>query len=93
MLSRSRYKRKVEAVNLKTFPKLAEKADRQPVCIELKLKTILMFLQMSCNCTCSANFKKIRTNRSKILCIVLLQALSSKGNNDFGNLFLSNSAC
>ena len=27
---------------LKTFPKLAEKADRQPVCIELKLKTILI---------------------------------------------------
>ena len=78
---------------LKTFPKLAEKADRQPVCIELKLKTILMFLQMSCNCTCSANFKNIHKNRSKILCIVLLQALSSKGNNDFGHLFLSNNAC
>ena len=28
---------------LKTFAKLVEKADRQPVCIELKLKTILMF--------------------------------------------------
>ena len=28
---------------MKTFVKLAEKADRQPVCIELKLKIILMF--------------------------------------------------
>ena len=78
---------------LKTFAKLAEKADRQPVCTELKQKTILMFLQMSCNCTCSANFKNIRKNRSKVLCIVLLQALSSRGNNDFCNLLLSNNAC
>ena len=28
---------------LKTFVKLAEKADRQPVCIELKLKIVLTF--------------------------------------------------
>ena len=78
---------------LKTFPKLAGKADRQPVCIELKFKNYSHTLQMLHNCTGLANFKNIRKNRSKILCIVLLQALSSKGNNNFCNLFLSNNAC
>ena len=43
MLSHCRNKRKVEAANFETFAKLAEKADRQPVCIELNLKTILTF--------------------------------------------------
>ena len=67
---------------LKTFAKLAEKADRQPVCIELKLKTILMLR----NCTCSANFKNIRKHRSKILSIrycVIVGTNISKGNNYF----------
>ena len=76
---------------LKTFAKLAEKADRQPVCIGLKL-TILMFLQMPHNCARPANFENIRGNRSKILLImycVIVGTVTSKGNNNFCNLFLT----
>ena len=79
---------------LKTFAKLAEKADRQPVCIKLKLKkkknTILMFLQMSHNCARPANFENIRGNRSKILLLmycVIVGTVTSKGNNNFCSLF------
>ena len=79
---------------LKTFAKLAEKADRQPVCIELKLNNILIFLQMSHNCARSANFENIRGNRSKILLImycVIVGTVTSKGNNNSCNI--SNNAC
>ena len=80
---------------LKTFAKLAEKADRQPVCIELRL-TILMFLQIPNNCARPANFENIRENHSKILLImycVIVGTITSKGNNNFCNIFLSNNAC
>ena len=38
MLSHCRYKRKVEAANFENIRKTRCKADRQLVCIELKLK-------------------------------------------------------
>ena len=80
---------------LKTFTKLTEKADRQLVCIKLKLKSSHV-LQMSCNYACPANFKNIRGNRSKILFIiycVIVGTNISKGNNYFVTYSHNNNAC
>ena len=71
---------------LKTFAKLAEKADRQPVCIKLKLKNNSYVLQMAHNCASPANFKNIHGNRSKIPFIiycVMVGTNINKGNNYF----------
>ena len=49
-----------------------------------------MFLQMSHNCARLANFENIHGNRSKILFIVycvIVGTVTSKGNNNFCNLF------
>ena len=75
---------------LKTFAKLAEKANRQPVCIELKLKTILMFYKCCVIVLVQQILRTYNKNCSKILFIrycVIVGTITSKGNNNFCNLF------
>ena len=75
---------------LKTFAKLAEKADRQPVCIELKLKTILMFYKCCVIVLVQQILRTFAKIAAKILFIrycVIVGTITSKGNNNFCNLF------
>ena len=75
---------------LKTFAKLAEKADRQPVCIELKLKTILMFHKCCVIVLVQRILRTFGKIAAKILTIrycVIVGTFTSKGNNNFCNLF------
>ena len=80
---------------LKTFVKLAEKADRQPVCIELKLKTMLTFYKCRVTVLVQRIFKTFVEIEAKILLIycVIVGTNISKGNNYLVTYSNNNNAC
>ena len=71
---------------MKTFAKLTEKADRQPVCIELKLKTSLMFYKCRVIVLVQRilrTFAKIAVKYYYIMYCVIVGTITSKGNKNF----------
>ena len=83
---------------LKTFVKLTEKADRQPVCIELKLKTMLTFYKCQVTVLVQRILKTFAEITAKILliyCVIVGTNISkgNKGNNYLVTYSNNNNAC